>query len=187
VRSSPRGSTDLVAAQRVVTIAWVRHRPRHLLSATLFAVLAIAGCGGGDDPVIPPPDAAAYAAAMVPFLPVADPEESPKVFVAPFDEPLSLEEQVAVIDTIGEGYDVTFADDAETVVDADAEGYPVKDEALLLIVGTLPADPPYVARVESYRNEREHTASLVTLVWRSDHWAVASEEPVEPEAVIVAE
>ena len=165
----------------------MRHRPRQLLLAAVLSVLALAGCGDGDDPPIPTPDAAAYAAAVVPFLPVADPEESPKVFVAPFDEPLSLEEQVAIIETIGDGYDLTFVDDAETVVDADAEGHPVHDDGLLLVVGTIAAEPPYVARVESYRGDSEHTASLVTLVWRGDHWAVATEEQVEPEAVLLPE
>jgi hypothetical protein len=178
---------DLASSRLVVTIAWVRHRPRQLLLAAVLSGFALAGCGDGDDPPIPPPDAAAYAAAMVPFLPVADPEDRPKVFVAPFDEPLSLGEQVAIIETIGEGYDLTFVDDPETVVDADAEGHPVHDDGLLLIVGTLPNQPPYVTRVESYRGDSEHTASLVTLVWRGDRWTIASEEQVEPEAVILPE
>jgi hypothetical protein len=103
------------------------------------------------------------------------------------DDPLSLEEQVAVIETIGDGYDLSFVDDAAAAVDADTDGHPVHDDGLLLSVGTIPADPPYVTRVESYRREGEQSASLVTLVWRTDHWEVATDEPVEPEAVILDE
>lgn len=56
-----------------------------------------------------------------------------------------------------------------------------------MIVGTIPSDPPYVARVETYRNEGDRSASLVTLVWRTDQWEVATEEQVDPEAVILDE
>jgi hypothetical protein len=164
----------------------MRHHPRGLLFAAVLCSVA-AACGGGDDPPVPTPDASAYAAALMPFLPPADPEAHPKVFVAPFDDPLSLEEQVAIIESIGDGYDVSFVDDAATVVDADTDGHPVHDDGLLLILGTIPATPPYVTRVETYRRESEQSASLVTLVWRTDHWQVATEEPVEPEAVILDE
>ena len=164
----------------------MRHRPRGLLFAAVLSLLA-AACGGGDDPPVPAPDASAYAAALMPFLPRADPEDHPKVFVAPLDGPLSLEEQVAVIETVGEGYDLSFVDDASAAVEADTDGRPVLDDGVLLIVGTIPAAPPYVTRVETYRRESEQSASLVTLVWRTDHWEVATEEPVEPEVVILDE
>lgn len=143
------------------------------------------GCGGGEDPPVPAPDAAAYVAAITPFLPIANPDDRPKVFVAPLDEPLSLEDQVAIIEMIGDGHDVTFVDDPEAVVDADADGRPVQDDGLLLVLGRIHADPPFMVRVESYRSEADDSANLVTLVWRGDHWAVATEESVDPEAVIV--
>jgi hypothetical protein len=155
--------------------------------AAVFALLAAVACGNDDDPPVPDPDAGAYAAAMVPFLPGADPDNRPNVFVAPFDEPMSLERQVAIIEKLGDGYNVTFVDDPATAVDVDAEGRPVRDEGLLVVLGRIPTEPPYVVRVEEYRREDDVAASLVTLVWRTDHWDVATDEPVEPEAVIVAE
>jgi hypothetical protein len=36
-----------------------------------------------------------------------------------------------------------------------------------------------------YRREDDVSAQLVTLVWQSDRWVVASQERVEPEALIV--
>lgn len=166
-------------------MTWMRQHPRLLLVAAIATLLAAAGCGDGDDQTVPTPGAAAYAAAITPFLPVANPDDRPHVLVAPVDEPLSLEDQVAIIAMIGDGYDVTFVDDKKAVVDADADGHPVQGDGLLIVLGTLPAHPPYVVRVEAYRREDDHSASLVTLVWRKDHWAVATEESVEPEAVIV--
>ena len=146
---------------------------------------ATAGCEGDDEPSVRTPDASAYAAALTPFLPPADPEEPPKIFVAPFNEPLVLENQVAVIDLIGEGYDVTFVDHTATAVDADSIGRPTRDDGLLLVLAKFPPEPPYVVRVEAYRREDDVSAHLLTLVWRADHWDVASQERVEPEAVIV--
>jgi hypothetical protein len=151
-----------------------------------FVALGVAaGCAGQDDPSVPAPDASAYAAALAPFMPPSDPDEQPKVFVAPFNEPLVLDDQVAIIELMGEGYDVTFVDDTATAVDADSIGRPVSDDGLLLVLGTIPPEPPYVVRVEAYRREDDASAQLVTLVWRADHWEVASQERVEPEAVIV--
>ena len=167
-------------------MTWVHHHPGQLLLAAVLTVLSITGCSdGGEEPPIPAPDAAAYAAAITPFLPVADPDQRPKVFVASREEPLSIEVQVAIIELIGDGYDLTFVDDTAAVVDADADGQPVQDDGLLLVLGRIPADPPFVVRVESYRSDAVDTASLVTVVWRGDHWAVATDESVDPEAVIV--
>jgi hypothetical protein len=166
----------------------VPHR-RQLVLAAAVALGAVAGCGDGDGDgsPVPAPDASAYAAALAPFMPVADPEEQPNVFVAPFEETLALEEQVAIIELLGEGYDVKFVDDPATAVDADAVGRPVRDDGLLVVLGTIPAEPPYVVRVEEYRRQDDVSAQLVTLVWRTDHWDVASEELVRPEAVIIDE
>ena len=175
---------------RVVTMTRVRHHARPLvLAAAAVALGAVAGCGDGDgdDAPVPEPDASAYAAALAPFLPVADSEQQPNVFVAPFEETLALEEQVAIIELIGEGYDLKFVDDAATAVESDSVGHPVRDEGLLIVLGTIPPDPPYVVRVEQYRRQDDVSAQLVTLVWRTDHWDVASEERVQPEAVILDE
>jgi hypothetical protein len=171
----------------IVTMIRVRHHLRQMVLAAVVAVGAVAGCGDGADAPVPAPDASAYAAAVAPFMPVADPEEQPNVFVAPFEETLALEEQVAFIELIGEGYDLKFVDDPATAVDTDAVGRPVRDDGLLIVLGTIPAEPPYVVRVEEYRRQDDVSAQLVTLVWRTDHWDVASEESVRPEAVILDE
>jgi hypothetical protein len=164
----------------------VRHHPPRLVLAAAV-VGALAGCGDGAEAPVPAPDASAYAAALAPFMPVADPEEQPNVFVAPFEQTLALEEQVAIIELLGEGYDVKFVDDPATAVEADAVGRPVRDDGLLIVLGTIPTEPPYVVRVEEYRRQDDVSAQLVTLVWRTDHWDVVGKEPVRPEAVIIDE
>ncbi len=165
----------------------VRHHRRQLMLAAAAMLVAVVGCGDDDDDAaaVPPPDAGAYVAALAPFLPVADPEDPPNVFVAPFEQTLALDVQVAIIAAIGDGYDLRFVDNAAAAVDADAVGRPVRDDGLLIVLGTIPAEPPYVVRVEQYRRQDDVSAQLVTLVWTSDHWDVAAQERVQPEAVIV--
>ena len=137
----------------------VRLRPRRLMFVVAVALGAIGGCGDGEDEApVPAPDASAYAQRWRASCPIAGPDEQPNVFVAPFDEPLALEDQVAIIELIGEGYDVKFVDDPATAVDADAVGRPVRDDGLLMVLGTIPADPPYVVRVEAYRRQDDVSA-----------------------------
>ena len=154
-------------------------------AASLLALFgAIAACGDGDDPPVPPPDASTYAAAVAHFLPDAVQGEQPNVFVASLDEPLALDEQVAVIDTIGDDYDVKFVDDDEAAIDESADGRPPRDDGLLIGIGTLPVEPPFVVRVEVYRSESDIEATMATMAWRTDHWDVASEEPVDVEGFV---
>src|SRR3954447_24133712 len=129
-----------------------RHRTLLLLA---LALGVIAGCAGDDDDATPPaqPDASAYAAALTPFLPTADPEDQPNVFVAPFEQTLALEQQVAIIELIGDGYDLKFVDDAATAGGGGAAGGRGRDEGLLIVLGTITPEPPYVVRVEQYRTQ----------------------------------
>lgn len=156
--------------------------------AGLVLAMAIApACDGDDEAPVPPPDASTYAAALAYFLPAPVEGEQPNVFVSPLDEPLQLEQQVAVIDSLGEDYDVKFVDSFKDAIDLEADGRPPIDDGLLLGIATIPAEPPYVMRVESYRGEADVEAKVVTMVWRTDHWAVADEEVVESEAFVLDE
>jgi hypothetical protein len=160
---------------------------RARLTTVTLALIAAGACGGEDERPVPPPDASTYAAALAHFLPPPVEGEQPNVFVTALDQPLALEEQVAVIDALGDDYDVKFVDEAEAVIDAGVEGRPPVDDGLLLGVGTIPSEPPYVTRVEAYRGESDVDAKMVTLAWRTDHWAVADEEDVESEAFVPTE
>jgi hypothetical protein len=154
-------------------------------AAFLLALVGlIAACSDDDDPPVPPPDASTYAAAVSHFLPAVQEGEQPNVFVASLDEPLALDEQVAVIDALGDGYDVKFVDDDDAAIDENAEGRPPRDDGLLIGIGTLPIEPPFVVRVEVYRSEVDIEATMVTMAWRTDHWDVATEEPVDAEGFV---
>ena len=165
-----------------------RARPRVARIAGLVLAVAVVGaCDGDDEAPVPPPDASTYAAALAHFLPAPVEGEQPNIFIAALDEPLALEEQVAVIDALGESYDVKFVDSVKDAIDIDADDRPPIDDGLLLGIGIIPADPPYVTRVEAYRGESDVTAEMVTMAWRTDHWAVADEEVVESEAFVLDE
>lgn len=149
-----------------------------------MVVLAVAGCSrdiappGGDSAG---PDA--YLAVLDEFVPPADVDDPPAVFVVSLGEPLSLDDQVAIIDGLDDGRDVEFVDDPRVVIDDEREDRVSSDSAVLIGVGTIPSEPPYTVRVEVYRSENDVEGRLVTLVPSAGGWAVTASEMVLPEVL----
>jgi len=155
-----------------------------------FAALAVvaallAACGPAKSSSGVP--AAAYAAALVPFLPAppdAD-ENLVVVYVAPLGEaPLALDAQVAVIDALAARVDVRFVDSFDVVIDDRVDGAPPRDDAILLAIGMIPAEPPHTVRVEEYTDAVRTAAHLVTVIERSDEWTVQRVTDVDPEVLV---
>lgn len=153
------------------------------MCAALAAVLAACGpkeAAGG----VP---AAAYVTALTTFLPAppADPDvDLPVVYVAPIGESaLALDAQVAVIDALAERCDVRFVDTFDVVIDEGEDGAPPRDDATLLAIGMIPADPPHTVRVEEYTRAGRTAAHLVTVAER-DEWVVLNVEEVDPEVLV---
>jgi hypothetical protein len=158
------------------------------LRRALLTVLVVAGLGAcdGDEPDVSLPvvDASAYAAVLEKYAPPRNVDEAPTVFVVALGEPITLDDQVAIIEKVGDGYDLKFVDEAEVALDTGAEGKPPLDDGLLIGIGTIPAEAPYTVRVEVYRAIDDVTAQLVTLAWRSDVWTISTAEQVDSEAFV---
>lgn len=165
-----------------------RRRTRSFGCVTLaVGVLIAAACGsGGDDADKLERIGEAYVAVLasvLPDAPVGEDEPLPVLYVWEFTEtPMSLDDQVVVIDNLDETHDVRFVDQFDAAVDVDAPTSPPRDEGLLVGLGPIPVASPHNVRVEFYENADLVTAVLVTLVLRGDNWTVTDEAPVEPEA-----
>jgi hypothetical protein len=174
----------------MVEVAAPRRRTRRLGSATLaLGLLAATGCGSGSADA----DAdhvdrlgEAYVAVLSSVLPdvvTTEDDSLPVLYLWEFAEvPMSLDDQVVVIDQFDDTHDVRFVDQFDAAVDADQPTIPPRDEGLLVGLGPIPVDSPHSVRVELYENADEVTALLVTLVTTDDNWTVTEEEPVTPEA-----
>jgi hypothetical protein len=155
----------------------------------LFGLLVATACGGGDadaDGDRVGKMGEAYVAVLTSVLPAtttAEEDPLPVLYVWEFTEaPMSLDDQVVVIDHFDDTHDVRFVDHFDAAVDVDLPTTPPRDEGLLVGLGAIPADAPHTVRVEFYEDADTISAVLVTLVSVQDAWTVTDEEPVAPEA-----
>ena len=167
-----------------------RRRSRLTAGAIAFAALVGgAACGDDEDPAAKPDSveavADAYVAALDATLPPTDEGADPVVvYVWQFAEkPMSLDDQVVVIDDLAERYDVRFVDEVDAAVDPDVTLAPPRDDGLLVGLGPVTVDAPHTVRVEIYANEDAIEAVVLTLVRRDELWTVTAEETVEPEVL----
>lgn len=150
----------------------------------LVALLApAAACGSGS---AEPVGVAAYSAVIDDFLPDVPADGSrPVVFVARLTEhQFALEDQVAMIESVGEPYDLRFVDDVDAAIDDGDPETPTREEGLLLGIGTISASAPHVVRVEVYSTAGPIDAHKLTLSVRDDVWRVDASESVEPEVLV---
>lgn len=165
------------------------------VTALLVAVLAGACAGDDGDPDPRTISAATYAAVIAEFLPPSEAtpdgdEDRPVVYVAPLADPLSLEDQVAVIDAVAENYDLRFVDELSAAIELEGGDGAPRDDALVLAIGRIPAESPHTVRVEVYPRAAPIRAELVTVVVAGTDadgavvWRVDNVEAVDPEGLI---
>lgn len=153
----------------------------------MMAASLLVACGSGEDEPVVEVDAGTYSAVLNEFLPPAAgvDEDRPVVYVAPLGaEPLSLDDQIVVIDAVAETHDVRFVDDLAAAIDAErADGAP-RDDGLLIGMATVKSDPPHTVRVEVYADADEVVAHMVTVSEAGDVWQVDGMERVDPEGLV---
>jgi len=162
---------------------------RRLVSLVALVALVGSACGDEGEPQAAPTSveavADAYVAVLDAMLPDDPVSEDPVVvYVWQFVEnPMSLDDQVVVIDGLAEQFDVRFVDQADAAVDPDTTLVPTRDDGLLVGLGPVTIDAPHTVRIEIYTSEVDIDAYLVTLVRGDDTWTVMAQEPVDPEVL----
>jgi hypothetical protein len=160
------------------------------MAGVAAALVLIGACDGAvavdDEQAV---DAGTYAAVIDRFVPAAPASESLRVaFVtAVGDEPLPLDDQVAVIDALADTHDVRFVDQPADAFDPDVADAPPRDDGVLIGVGKISGESPHTVRVEVYSAADQVVAQLVTLSWHDEAWRIDSVEPVEPEVLVADE
>ena len=89
-----------------------------------------------------------------------------------------------MIDALAARVDVRFVDSFDVVIDDRVDGAPPRDDAILLAIGMIPAEPPHTVRVEEYTDAVRTAAHLVTVIERSDEWTVQRVTDVDPEVLV---
>ena len=161
----------------------------------LVALGTVAGCDRAASEEPPPadespaPGADTYAAAIasvldVPAEPPAEaPDPLPIVYVVPIGESMRIQNQASVIDSLTASHDVRFVDDLAAAVDSKLPGRPPRDDAIVLGLGRIDAEPPHLLRIEQYHTDVDIDATLLTLAYVVDHWVVTTAESVPAEAL----
>jgi hypothetical protein len=154
----------------------------------VLALTGLTACGSSSPPT---PDAGVdartYSAVIAGFVPPPspDPEMLPVVYVSGSGaSEMSLEDQVAVIDSFDATHEIRFVDDFAAAVDEDSPGSPPKDAGVLIGVGRITVEAPHTVRVEVYIDADRIEAQLVTVAYRQGAWVIESVEPVEPEVLV---
>ena len=158
-------------------------------------LVAASGCdeaGPADPPpsgTAPEPGVDTYVAAIASVVgepdpsPDEPPDPLPVLFLVPLAEPMSIDDQATVIESFSASHDVRFVDALAAAVDAELPERPPRDDAIVLGLGPIDAEPPHLLRIEQYHSATDVEATLLTLAYVVDHWVVAMTEPVPAEAL----
>lgn len=165
-----------------------RRRGRLAAAAAVLVTSGLSACSASrteaDDKI--EAVGAAYVAVLDRVLPELEPVDDdslPVLFLWEFSEvPMSLDDQVVVIDEFDDDFNVQFVDQFDAAVDPDLPAIPPRADGLLIGLGPITVDAPHTIRVEFYENADLTSAILVTLMVTDGTWTVTDEEAVEPEA-----
>lgn len=167
-----------------------RRRRTRWVALLAVAVAATTGCertGSAEPPVdtIPKPGAATYADVIVHLFgePDEPPDPLPILYLVSLDEPLGIDEQALIIEALSLSFAVRFVDDLAAAVLGDEPGRPPRDDAIVLGLGPIDAEPPHRLRVEQYRADDDIEAALFTVEYGADRWVVITAEPVPAEVL----
>lgn len=123
-----------------------------------------------------------------PADPGEEPDETPTVFVDHLNRSIDLDVQVGLVGRFEGEFELRFVDAlSEAVDDSDPEA-PVRNDGVLVGLGMIPEEPPYLVRAEVYRERGDLDAYRFELVPSGEDWVMRSEpERVAPEGFVPGE
>lgn len=174
----PKGTVHIVLGDRRNVRWW------GVSLMTVVALATVSGCADGQDGA-DQVGVAAYSAVIDDFVPPVPSDESrPVVYVASLDaDPFPLGDQIAMIAAVEESYDLRFVDDFTDAVDDEESEAPLREDEVLLGIGTVSGAVPHVVRVEVYGASGLIDAYKVTLEVRDGEWRVETTESINPQVL----
>ena len=165
-----------------------------LVAGTVFAAAwFLAACSDPDSTAPPEQNAAEIfrpvIADLVDRSPLPDLEADTLlvVFVETIGPAITLETQVALVESFGDLYEVRFIDTRSEAVGVELDDEPVRAESVLIGIGLIRSDDTAEVRGETYRSISDVSGYHYTLNRHPElGWAIAGEpESVEPEWLVV--
>ena len=163
---------------------------RTAIAALLVTALyACGGDDGGDDANNPTIDAVYVAVLRHLDLPPAPDDETTTVYVVDLeDEPLSLDDQVAIIQELDGIYDIQFFDRLDAVTDLDEDGDLVAPvDVPIVVIGAPTADGAsgrLTVRTELITDAGDATAWQLTLDGTGRQMRVVASNQTQPELLV---
>lgn len=150
------------------------------LALAMTAVLTVSACNSGG-PNEHERQASIYAAiiqALAPDTPPdpgAEPEEFDRVVYAGSlrdDEDIPLEVQAAVVEALEDFATVRFIDVRSEAIDDTADGEPVIEDGVLVLLGSVPSGPSPSVEAERYIDRRTDQRFWVRLESSDEEWSI---------------
>jgi hypothetical protein len=101
------------------------------------------------------------------------------IFVGPLDEesPISLEVQAATLEHFENAETIRFVDHREEAIDSELPEAPVRDDGMLILLGTVPDGAAPSVDAELYLDRDDVTRFTATAQRRDGDWTVLTLEP----------
>lgn len=158
------------------------------VALSIAALVVLGACADEGEPPAAVPAQPAIVVAVLRHLDVAPmgDTELPIVYVVEVgSDPLSLDEQVTVIQELDERYDVRFVDDVESVTETGDDGALVlPDDGPLVAVGTAHEGPRPSVRTELRAGTDPPSAWQVEFDGEGDSLRVVETTVVQPEFLV---
>jgi hypothetical protein len=117
-----------------------------------------------------------------------EPDATPTVFVDHLARQIDLDVQVGLVARYEDRFELRFVDALSEAVDDEEPQAPVRNDGVLVGLGSIPDTSPFLVRAEVYRDQRSLDAFRFDLVRWGGDWVLRDEpEPVEPEGFVPGE
>lgn len=117
---------------------------------------------------------------VVATVPVDD-EAIPVAYVLGADGTMAIEVQAAVAAALVDEVDVRFADERSQAIDDSTDALAVRDDGVLVVVGTIPAQGRVIdVEAERYLSADDYDRLVLSLRFSDPDWAVTSTSVAPP-------
>jgi hypothetical protein len=174
------------ASREVILGRLTRREVAPFVAAAMAVTLAVGSCGSGD-PSEHEREANVYAVVIralalnEPADPGGETEELERVvYAGSLDEQrvISLEVQAAVVEILEDFATIRFVDEKAEAIDDTADGGPVLEDGVLVLLGAVPTGRSPSVEAERYVDLDDHEHFRISLERSNDDWSIVELDPV---------